>query len=61
VDLEVVDMCHTEELVYYLQLHISFEVILKDLIAKRKVATIVVFGLMTTSYVGRKLKLAMWL
>ncbi len=57
----MVDMCHTEELVYYLQLHISFEVIMKDLIAKRKVATIVVFGLMTTSYVGRKLKLAMWL
>lgn len=50
-------MCHIEELVYYLQLCISFEVILKDLIVNWKVATIVVFGLSDNKLCGKEIEI----
>jgi hypothetical protein len=57
VDLEVVKVCHTKELVYYLQLHIGFEVILKDPIIKWKVVNIVVSRLNDNKLCGKEIEI----
>jgi hypothetical protein len=56
--LEVVEMCHTKELVYYLQLHISFKVILKDPIVKQKVVTTIMFGLSGSKLCGKEIEIS---
>ncbi len=45
----MVEMCHTEEFTYYLQLCIGSEVILKDLIAKHKVVTAIIMSRLNIS------------
>jgi len=52
----VVEMCHTDEFTYYLQFHIGSEVILKDPIAKRKVATTIMSRLNISKLCGKEIE-----
>ncbi len=50
-------MCHTKELVYYLQLWIGSEVILKDPIVKQKVAIVIMYGLSINKLCGKEIEI----
>jgi len=57
VDLEVVEMCHTKELVYYLQFCIGSKVVLKDPIVKWKVVTVVMSRLNDNKLCGKEIEI----
>jgi hypothetical protein len=56
VDLDVVEMWHTEEFTYYLQFHIGSKVILKVLIAKWKVAIAIMSRLNISKLCGKEIE-----
>ncbi len=56
----MVEMCHTKEFTYYLQLGIGFEIILKDLIVKHKVVTAIMSRLNITKLCDKQIEVGLY-